>query len=416
MKCILPYGGGEQRAVIPDEVPVTVLYPNEPAETSSEEEVLRRALASPLGSGSAASFLEGKENLLVIVNDQTRPTPTRKVLDVLDESLGCCSLTWIVATGAHRGPNESEYHDMFGSRFPDCRERIIAHDARNKTDEVYLGTTSRGTEVFFNRHAVQADGLLIIGSVEPHYFAGYTGGRKALLPGLASYRTIEQNHRLALMPEARTLALEGNPVHEDMVESLTFLDVPIFSIMTVLDRHHRICAASCGDIHMSLDHAVKHAHEIFVVDVPRKSDIVVSAAAYPMDIDLYQAQKAIENGKLALKEGGILILVSACRDGVGDDAFVQLLSSSTSPDEVLRHISREYQLGWHKAGKMAELMNTGAVWAVTDLDDELLEQVFIRPFSSLQIALDEALDTRGTGATVTVLTDGCMTVPNVKMH
>lgn len=412
MKLAIPYGSSEQTAVLPDSVQTAVIFPKETSE-ADEYGLVKKALASPVGTGSLESFLEGKKNLLVIVNDQTRPTPTAQVLDVLHGALENSRPTWIVATGAHRGPNESEYREIFGSLFDQYRGNIIVHDAKNKADEVYLGTTSRGTEVYFNRHVVQADGILVIGSVEPHYFAGYTGGRKALLPGIASYRTIEQNHRLALKTEARTLALAGNPVHEDMVESLTFLDVPIFSVMTVLDRHHRICAASCGDIHDSLDQAVKYAREVFVVDIPAKADIVVSAAAYPMDIDLYQAQKAIENGKLALKEGGILILVSACRDGVGDDTFVQLLSSSAAPDEVLRHISREYKLGWHKAGKMAELMNTGAIWAVTELSDELLEQIFIKPFRSLQDALDEALRVQGLHASVAVLADGCMTVPNV---
>jgi len=179
-----------------------------------------------------------------------------------------------------------------------------------------------------NRMVTEAGSILVIGSVEPHYFAGFTGGRKSFLPGVASHRTIERNHEGALSPRSRVLSLEGNPVHEDMMAAMDILDeVPIFSIQTVLTADHRIYAVAAGDIHDSFRAAVERAKKVFCVRMGRKADIVVTVAAHPMDVDLYQSHKALENGKMALRPGGVIILVSRCREGVGEDQFYRLLAS-----------------------------------------------------------------------------------------
>jgi nickel-dependent lactate racemase len=262
-----------------------------------------------------------------------------------------------------------------------------------------------------NRLGVEADRLLAIGSVEPHYFAGYTGGRKSFLPGIASYRTIEQNHAHALEPGAEALGLEGNPVHEDMIDALDVVKKDVFAVMTVLDKDHSIYAVTAGDIHRSFDQAIARAEEIFVADIPRKAEVVVTAARYPMDIDLYQSQKAIDNGKLALAADGIMILVASCRDGIGEKAFAELLSSSETPEGVLEEIKRGYKLGYHKAGKMAEVFLRGEVHAYTGLPDETLESIFITPEHDLQEAVDRALERKGADAQVLFLLDGGVTVP-----
>jgi nickel-dependent lactate racemase len=269
--------------------------------------------------------------------------------------------------------------------------------------------------MYVNRVGVEAHKIVIIGSVEPHYFGGYTGGRKAFLPGIASRKTIEQNHKYALRPEAKALALEGNPVHEDMIDALkTIADKEIFSIMTVLDGEHRLYAATAGHIHDSFYAAVEAANEVFCVPVSGEADVVISVAPYPMDIDLYQSQKALDNGKLALKDGGTLIMVSKCRTGVGDEAFLDLLGSCATPQETLAKLELEYKLGWHKAGKMAEIAVKGEMWGVTDLDGETLKKAFIKPYDNLQQALDDALAQRGKDARVLVLMNGSMTIPMIK--
>jgi nickel-dependent lactate racemase len=279
---------------------------------------------------------------------------------------------------------------------------------------VYLGTSKNGTEMLVNKRGVDAHKIVIISSVEPHYFAGYTGGRKSFLPGIAAHKTIEQNHKLALKQEARALALEGNPVHEDMVDALSTVKKEIFTISTVLDKKHRIYAATAGDIYKSMEAAVSKAEEVFVAKIPQKADIVVSVVKFPSDIDLYQAQKGIDNAKYALKEGGILLLVAKCRMGIGEDSFVKLLSSADSPKDALSRIEKKFVIGYHKAAKMAEVGLYAQTWAVTDLDPKILESIFIRPFSSLQEALDKAFEEKGKDAKALILLDGSLTIPHVE--
>jgi nickel-dependent lactate racemase len=196
-----------------------------------------------------------------------------------------------------------------------------------------------------------------------------------------------------------------------MIDALKTVEKDIFAINTVLDKNHRIYAAAAGDIHESLEQAVARADEVFVARIPQKADIVVSVVKFPADIDLYQAQKGIDNAKHALKEGGILILVAKCRMGVGEKSFVKLLSSAGSPGDALDRIGRKYVLGFHKAAKMAEVGMRAQIWAVTDLEPGLLERIFISPFSSLQAALDAARKEKGRDARVLVLMDSSLIIP-----
>ncbi len=412
MKIRVPYGQGEVAVEVPDENILGVYHPNE-VKTGPERETLLNALQNPMGAASFDDFLEGAGEVLFIVNDGTRPTPTAKVLEIIQDRLRRVDARFIVATGCHRGPTEEEYRFIFGKLYPEFKDKVYVHESRNEKDMVYLGTSQNGTEMYVNHHGVKADKLVAISSVEPHYFGGYTGGRKSFLPGIASYKTIEQNHKYAIRPEAKTLALAGNPVHEDMIDALKSVEgKPIFSIQTVLDKDRRIYGATTGDIHGSLDGAIEKANELFCVQVPQKADIVVSVAPYPMDVDLYQSQKALESGKLALKEGGILIMVSKCRTGIGEKAFFDLLASAGGrPEKALKQIDRGYKLGYHKAAKMAEIALWAEMWAVTDLPDSDLETVFMRSFHDMQKAMDEALQAKGKDAKVMFLMDGSITVP-----
>jgi nickel-dependent lactate racemase len=237
------------------------------------------------------------------------------------------------------------------------------------------------------------------------------------LPGIASYTTIEANHKQALSPKAHSLALDGNPVHEDMMDALPLIKAPVFALMTVLDKEQKVAAATAGALMESFYVAVEIARKIFCVPVTAKADIVVSVAKFPMDIDLYQSQKAIDNGAIALKDGGTLILVSSCRDGIGDEAYAQLLASAQNPADALERIRAGYKLGYHKAAKMAEVSARATIQAVTELSAMRLKSMFIESASSPQAALDEALEkAKKQGVTVPkilVLPDGCVTVPEI---
>jgi len=350
------------------------------------------------------------------VNDHTRPTPTARVLEALRPTLSAHpDVRFLVATGAHREPTEGEYRFIFGDLYDEFADRITAHDARRDEDMAHLGTSSNGTEMYINRMVTEADDILAISSVEPHYFAGYTGGRKSFLPGVASYRTIEMNHRLALSNRARALALDGNPVHEDMVDALRELGrMNVFSIQTVLTGDHRLFAVTAGDLHGSFYAAVSEAFKVFCAPLSRRGNIVITVAPHPMDVDLYQSQKAVENGRYALERDGVLILVSRCADGIGGRTFFELLSSEPTPQGVLYRINKDYRLGWHKAAKMAQIGVWAQIWAVTDLPDETLEAIHIRPFHDLQEAVDAAVDhvrARGREPRTVILPAGSLTVP-----
>jgi nickel-dependent lactate racemase len=407
------YGKDEvQKVEIPDENYIGTFYPKD-VECGDPDKVIGDSLDNPIGYTSLDDFLAGGEDIVFIVNDGTRPTPTAKVLDALSKRMDLKKARYLVATGTHRDMTQEEYNFVFGKHYQDLKDRIICHDA--KTSEcVFLGTSKNGTPMEVNKIAVDADRLVIITSVEPHYFAGYTGGRKSFLPGVASFKTVETNHKLAMKKEAQALALEGNPVHEDMMDALEVVKgKKIFAIETVLDRHQNIYKSVTGELNASFYEAVKYANEVFSVPIPEKADVVITVAPYPMDVDLYQSQKALDNGKWALKEGGKIIMVSKCREGIGHPTFLNQLSSSDDPNKVLENLRAEYKLGYHKAAKMAEIATWASIWAVTGLDPEILSKANIRPYPTVDAAMKDAFKDNPK-ARVIVLMDGSVTIPRVE--
>jgi len=412
MKYTIKYNKKPVELNIPDN---TVIISPRNVEKKDQQQIVLKGLANPLDSPKLENFLEGKDTILIIVNDGTRPTPTAKILETIYPTIKDKKITIIVATGVHRIANQDEIKKILGDTYSLLKDKVVSHEAKIDEDLVFLGTSGAGTPLIINKRVLENDALIIIGSVEPHYFAGYTGGRKAIMPGVASYKAIEVNHKRALDPRARALNLKDNPVHLDMVDALTLLkDKPMFSIMSVMDREHEIYTITTGNINASFDAAIEKANTVFTCEIQEKSDIVISIATSPMDINLYQSQKALDNGKLALKKDGILILISACTEGVGEEAFYDLLKSSNTPIEVLQNISDNYKLGYHKAAKMAEIMTWAVIWVVSELEDSLWEDIFIKQFSTIQNAIDRALSIKGKDASVSLLSDGCITVPLLK--
>jgi nickel-dependent lactate racemase len=214
MEIKVPYGQETVDVEIERERVLGVVHPNA-VDGGDPRSTIMNALDAPLASPSFGDFLEGGGDVLFIVNDGTRPTPTAQVLEILEPLIAGVDASFLVATGVHRAPTRDEYRFIFGDLYDKYAGRIHAHDARRTADMVHLGESSSGTPMEVNRRGVEASRIVVIGSVEPHYFGGYTGGRKSFLPGIASYRTIEHNHRHAVRPEPRALLLEGNPVHED---------------------------------------------------------------------------------------------------------------------------------------------------------------------------------------------------------
>jgi len=417
MELRVHYGDGEQVVDLTG-VDVEVARSEGPGEVD-EGAALAGALGSPIGSPPLADFLADAADAVVIVNDAKRATPTARILEFIEDELSAVpDLTFIIATGTHRASTPEEIERILGDAPKRHGARVVVHDCRDEKSLETLGTTPRGTEVRFNSLVTGASRVVIIGSVEPHYFAGFTGGRKAFLPGVAAYETVCRNHSHTLLPGTHLMSLEGNPVHEDMMDAIALLgDRAVFSIMTVIDGKHRICGAFAGDLNGSFDAAVERSREVYSVDVSGKAEIVVAVALNPADSDLYQAHKAIESSKLALIPGGVLILVAACREGFGNDVFVEQLQSAESPPDVARNMKSkpggEYAIGDHKSVKLAELVMESDVWMVTDLPSRTIKDMFFKPYPSVQAAVDAALDLKGDDTRVLFLMDAANTVPRL---
>ncbi len=394
------------------------------ARAEDPEGVLRTAIERP--EGNLAGFLEHAESpLLVVINDATRPTPSARVLRVIRDRLEDWSghpereMSFVIATGTHRCALPAEVEHLLGSDIAGAYAgRICSHDSKDDGQLVSIGRTSRGTEVEVNRLLAEARSVILINSVEPHYFAGYTGGRKSLFPGLAGYRTVWANHRLSMQPGSRTLVLEGNPVHEDLQEALDIgtADKAIYSIQMVLDRDHDIGFVSAGVLEETFRQAVAVAERQFVLDIDRPYEVVVSVAPHPMDCNLYQTNKAIQSGAAAVTDGGILIVVSECPFGLGENqTLYDMLSAANSPVEALAQVNlEEYRLGVQQPSRVAAILQRCEIWAVTSLPEDKVASMFMRPFVDVQSAVDTALRTQGPDAQVLFLTEASITVPRVR--
>ncbi len=390
-RIVFPYNAGAAEVIIPAKNFAGMISANK-TPLRSENTILKEALQTPVSGPSFHNFLKTPGRTLVLVNDGQRSTPTAKILRLLHSRLSVSSVRFLAASGTHPKPDEAALRFIFGDLLSAYHDRIFFHDCYNPKNLVKMGVTRLGTPVLLNKMVTEADKIIVIGSVEPHYFAGHTGGRKAFLPGTAGFETIEQNHKLALSENSRVLALKGNPVHEDMDEALRFLEErKIFSFMTTLDADENIYAAYSGGIRESFSAAVRKTEEIWTVKIKEKPDVIVAGAAPPLDRDLYQAHKSIENTRHVLADDGIMILAAACEKGIGPDTFVRLLAEASNPEAVKRRITKKYALGYHKSMKLASLLQYAQIWTVSELPPEILKSIFFRPFNTLQAAVNAAI-------------------------
>ncbi len=409
MNIKIPYGDNFQLLSIFEERLSSIVYPHE-VEIKDEKEIISEALHKPLGCKPFSQFMSKAGKILIIVNDGTRPTPTERILDSIHDTIQDKDIFFLIATGTHRAPSEQELRKIFGKYYTRYNKKILAHDAVNH-EMVKAGVTKLGTEVWYNKIIFDYDRIISIGSVEPHYFAGFTGGRKSFLPGITSYKTTEMNHKLALDPDTDILKLRGNPVHEDMNQALRFLDTKkIFSIQTVLNRKDRIYFISSGDIEQTFKTAAEKCLEVYSVPVKEKADMVIAAVTPPMDLNLYQSHKAMQHAKLALKPRGIIILVSPCSDGMGNTIFSRLLTGSKSKEQLLAYAEKNFVLGTQTAVKFTELSKQAHLWGVTGIEPEIVTSIFMRPFKTLQEAVNQAL-VQKPGGKVLVLMNATLTVP-----
>ena len=368
---------------------------------ASEGDMISNALSNPLSANGLSTFLADLKKVIILVNDGSRATPTSLVLKEILPDLEAKECKFIVATGTHRNPTDTEISRIFGQFADQLRESIIFHDCHKELD--FYGRTSFGNDIYFSKYLAWADAVIVIGSVEPHYFAGYSGGRKSLLPGIAGYDTIERNHKHALSNESEILKLKGNPIHEDMMEALDLIDKPIFSIQMVLDLQNKVYSCVAGNIKKGLEVSTKHVDALYKIVAKKKYDIVIAIVDPPLDKNLYQAHKGVENCKNILKKGGTFILVAQCNEGIGNDNFYNLLAQCESPSDVFARIEAGYVLVYHKAAKLSQLMIENQLILVSNLEEKVVSDIFIQPFRSLRSALEMTLNKKKINPDIAVI-------------
>ena len=411
----LAYGHGHQTVSITKERLLGLFSVTVQTQGGDETAILRAALDNPVNSPPLRDLVRPGQRVVIVTSDLTRPCPSERLLPpVLDELAAAGVLdqeiTVVAALGVHRPMTEDELEQMVGPEV--CRRvRVINHDPEGT---VHLGVTSRGTPVEIFRPVVEADVRICLGNIEFHYFAGYSGGAKAILPGCASRATVNANHAMMVQPESATGRIEGNPVRADLEEGVAMVGAD-FCLNVIVDADHRIQAAVAGDVTAAHRAGCDWVAQRGRLPLPAPADIVlVSAGGFPKDINLYQAQKALDNAGYAVRDGGVIILLAECGEGFGNRTFERWLRDAASPDEVLARIQADFVLGGHKAAAVASVLKRADVYLVSTMPSELVSQCGMLPFSDVETALDKAIEEVGVAASVAVLPVGGSVLPAIE--
>jgi nickel-dependent lactate racemase len=381
----IPYGSTQ----IDVEIEGQLLDPMD-KDNPETSDVIKDALNKPLKTKRLRDIVNAKNNasIVIVVDDHTRDAPTQKMLSALSKEIGEThndQVTLLVACGTHTPPTDDDLEDMLGTFR--TRFDLQKHNC-DAPDLVTVGTTQRGTPVKLNKCYMESDIKVLTGDITLHYYAGFGGGRKSILPGLSARETIKKNHALLVDEQARIANIDNNPVHLDMCEAASFAP-PDYVLNTVANGFGTVRAAFAGDMTAVFQNGVEVAKNLLIHNTDRIFDVIlVSAGGFPHDRNLYQASKAIENCYQVLAPGGKLILVAECRDGVGDQDFVKWMNTYSSLEETASAVKSNFVLGGHKAYYLRKAMNKFNVSLVSELDNEMLELWGIKAYNTIQDAVD----------------------------
>jgi nickel-dependent lactate racemase len=389
-----------------------VLEPRSSDAAPDEVAVVRKALAHPIGCRRLRDLVAPGQRVAIVTSDLTRPCPSERLLPYLLDELGEAGIrdqdiTVVLALGLHRPMTDLEIETAVGPAVW-CRLPVINHDP---TDVVRLGATSRGTPVEIFRPVMEADVRICVGNLELHYFAGYSGGAKAILPGCASRATVQANHAMMVKAEACAGRLNGNPLRADLEEGAAMVGID-FVLNVVVDSKHRISSAVAGEVTKAHRQGCELVARQGIVPIDELADIVlVSAGGFPKDLNLYQAQKALDNAAHAVRQGGTIILLAECNEGLGNATFQAWLQDAQSADEILDRIQREFVLGGHKAAAVATVLKRASVSLVSSLPAQLVESCGLLPFDDIDQAVQAALGRQKRSARVLVMSHGGSVLP-----
>jgi nickel-dependent lactate racemase len=379
---------------------------------SAEIDEVQRALEQPVGTNRLRDIVHAGEHIVIVTSDITRPMPTWVVLPpVLAElhqaGITDADITVVFALGSHRHHTPEEQKHLFGDKLWGTI-RCLDSDA---DDCLCLGHCHNGTPVDIFREVAQADRRILLGNTEYHYFAGYSGGMKAIMPGVSSRQAIQANHSNMVRSEAYAGNLETNPVRNDIDEVGQFIPVD-FIVNVVLDEHKKIARAFAGHYIQAHRASCAFLDSMYKIPVSRQADIVItSPGGYPKDINLYQAQKAIDNAKYVVRDGGIMIVAASCKEGYGSEVFQKWIEQYDLPEQRIAAIQEHFELGGHKAAAIAMVQAHATIYLVTSLDESIVIQAGMVPFHNIQDAIDAALAAMGQSATVYFMPLGGSTLP-----
>jgi nickel-dependent lactate racemase len=420
MKVRLAYGKEGLWVELPDDN-VTMVEPRFVPGLPDEAEAIRNALREPIGTPPLRDLVKRDDTVAIVFSDITRPQPRERMLPVLLEELSHVpseNIVLINALGTHRPNTEEELIEMLGQEIAEGY-RIVQHDAWDKGNMVYLGPTSFGHETYINGVYMEARVKILTGFIEPHFFAGFSGGPKAVLPGLADERSVLGNHDAEMIghPRATWGVTEGNPIWEEMREMAAKTE-STFLLNVTLNKNKEITGVFAGDVWQAHAAGTAFARESVMVSVPEPFDIVITTnSGYPLDLNLYQAVKGMSAAALVVKEGGSIIAAAECWDGIPDHGeYKSILKMANSPQkllEVIRAPGFLMQDQW-EAQVQAQIQLKADVYVKTSyLSDEQIREALLLPCHSIEETLAQLLKRYGPDATICVLPEGPQTVPYV---
>ena len=415
MKITFGFGTGVQEADIPDGNLLEVLMPNPVSLGLTGEAEVRRAMAAPIGTERLCELIRPNESVAIVTSDITRPMPTHQVMPLLLDELYSAGIqrsdiTLVFALGSHRSHSEDELRKLAGERAYSEVRCVDSSTARC----IRLGYTSRGTPVDVDSVVAHADRRICLGNIEYHYFAGYSGGAKALMPGVSTREAIQRNHSMMVLPEACAGNLDQNPVRQDLEEAANMVGID-FLLNVVVDEQKQIVRAVAGDAQLAHREGCAFLDSFYRKILPRQADIVlVSQGGAPKDLNLYQTQKALDNAQHAVRQGGVIILIGSCKEGLGEHVFEEWITTASTPESMIERIAQNFELGGHKAAAIAMVLQQADIYLVSELPETFVQSIFLQPFPSAQSALDAAFAKLGCEASVLAMPYGGSTLPSIE--
>ena len=420
MRVKLAYGREGLWVELPDDN-VTLLEPRYVPGLPDEREALRAALCAPTGTPPLRDLVTPDDTVAVVFSDITRPQPRKQMLVVLLEEISRVPREQIVlinAVGTHRANTRDELDEMLGHDIVEGY-RIVQHDPLDQTSSIYLGESSFGHRTHINAEYMRASIKILTGFIEPHFFAGFSGGPKAVLPGIAGQRCVLENHGAEMIghPRATWGVTEGNPIWEEMCE-VALMTSPTFLLNVSLNRDKRITGVFGGDLLGAHAEGTRFVGGNALVPVAAPFDIVITSnSGYPLDLNLYQAVKGMSAAAQVVKPGGSIIIAAECWDGIPDHGeYGQLLQMASSPEEILAMVRSPglcRQDQWQVQIQAQVQMKADVYVKSLYLGAEAVERAMLRPCASVEETVAGLLDRYGPDATICVLPEGPMTIPYV---